>query len=92
MLNLLLNWLPTLATVFLTICYIPQIIQTFKTKDVSGLNVKFWIFLNIALSLLFANATVVFIQFHTWGYMLTEFLNEGLALVMLIMVIKYRKK
>jgi uncharacterized protein with PQ loop repeat len=88
----LLDLLPMAATFFLTLCYVPQIIRTYKTKDVSSMSLSFWVMLNIALSFLLVNATVIYLKFGTWGYMVTEILNEGLAFVMLIMVIKYRKK
>jgi uncharacterized protein with PQ loop repeat len=89
--NFLLNLLPTIATVFLTLCYLPQIFRTYKTKDVQSMSLSFWILLNLALTCLLINAIVIFIKFGTWGYALTETLNEGLAFVMLIMVIKYKK-
>jgi uncharacterized protein with PQ loop repeat len=92
--SFLLNLLPTIAGIFLGICYIPQIIKTYKTKDVSSMSLAFWVILNIALTFLVINAVAVFITsgFAVWGYMVTEIFNEGLALVMLIMVAKYRKK
>jgi uncharacterized protein with PQ loop repeat len=90
--NFLLNHIATIATFFLTICYIPQIIYTYKTKDVTGIKLSFWVYLNIALTCLLINSIVMFVKFGTWGYMVTEILNEGLAFVMLLMVIKYRKK
>lgn len=92
MTNFLLNLLPSLAGIVLGICYVPQIIKTYKTKDVSSMSLSFWVLLNIALTFLVINSVVVFIHFGTWGYMVTELFNEGLAAVMLAMVIKYRKK
>ncbi|MBU8845740.1 hypothetical protein KNR15_20470 [Alkalihalobacillus gibsonii] len=91
MINFLLNWLPVLGTVFLTICYLPQIRKTFVTKDVNGMSVLFWLSLNVALIFMLVNAIMIFIKFGTWGTMITEALNEALALIMLIMVLKYRK-
>jgi MtN3 and saliva related transmembrane protein len=88
----LLNSLATVAGVVLAFCYIPQIKQTLKTKDVSGINLNFWIILCVALFLLTVNAGAVFIMTGVWGYLLTEVFNLGLALTMLILVIKYRKK
>lgn len=90
--NFLLNLLPSIAGILLGICYIPQIIKTYKTKNVEGMSVSFWAILNVALLCLVANAFVVYQKTHVWGYLVTECFNEGLALVMLIMVIKYRKK
>lgn len=89
--SFLLNILPSIATVFLVAAYIPQVVHTYKTKDVSGVSLTFWILMNVALTCLLINSIVIFIQFGTYGYMVAEIFNEGLALVMLIMVLKYRK-
>jgi len=92
MTQFLLNWLPLLGTIFLTICYLPQIRKTWKTKDVSSMSLLFWISLNIALILLLGNYVVIFIETGAWGGMVTEALNVAFALVMMGLVIKYRKK
>jgi uncharacterized protein with PQ loop repeat len=92
MINFLLNLLPTIAGVLLGICYIPQIRMTYRTKNVEGMSLAFWIILNFALSFLVVNAIVVFLTSGVWGYMVTELFNEGLAFVTLMMVLKYRRK
>lgn len=92
MIQFLLNYLPILGTIFLTICYFPQIRKTYILKDVDGMSVLFWLSLNVALIFMTINAICIFIEYGTWGTMVTEILNEGLALIMLIMVLKYRKK
>src|SRR5690625_4102197 len=89
--KLLLDYITIVATAFLTICYLPQIAKTFRTKDVSGISLPFWIFLNLALSLMLINSIVIYIEFGTWGYMVTEIINESLAFIMLVMVLRYRK-
>lgn len=91
MTNFLLNLLPTIAGILLGICYVPQIIKTYLTKDVRSMSTAFWIILNVALTFLAINAVVVYKTSGVWGYMLTETFNEGLALVTLLMVLKYRK-
>jgi uncharacterized protein with PQ loop repeat len=90
MTNFLLNLLPTIAGILLGICYIPQLFKTYKTKDVRSMSTAFWIILNVALTFLAINAYVVFATSGVWGYAVTETFNEGLALVQLIMVLKYR--
>lgn len=90
--NFLLNLLPSLAGIVLAFCYVPQIVTTSRTKDVTGMDLRFWIILDIALAMLLTNAIVVFINFGTWGYMVTEAFNLGLALVVTFLVLKYRKK
>ena len=88
----LLNLLPTIAGIVLAFCYVPQIRTTLKTKDVSGMDIRFWIILCVALFLLTVNAVAVFLTSGVWGYLLTEAFNLGLALTMLGLVFKYRKK
>ena len=87
----MLNLLPTIAGILLGICYVPQLIKTFRMKDVRSMSTAFWIILNVALTFLAINAVVVFKTSGVWGYMLTETFNEGLALVQLIMVLIYRE-
>jgi uncharacterized protein with PQ loop repeat len=90
--NFLLNLLPSIAGILLGFCYIPQILKTYRTKNVEGMSVAFWAILNVALSFLLVNSIVVFQTSGVWGYMVTEIFNEGLAFVMLLMVIKYQDK
>lgn len=89
---LLLELIPLLATVFLTICYVPQIVRNYKTKDVSSISLWFWILLSISLALLWTNAFMIFQAFNTFGYLITETINLGLALVVLVQVVIYRKR
>lgn len=88
----LLNILPQLGTLLIGAMYIPQIMKTHKTKDVTGMSVAFWIMLVVALSVLTVNATTIFITFGTFGFLITEVVNLTLALVVLFQVLKYRKK
>lgn len=92
MIPFLLNMLPIVATVFLISCYLPQIKQTYETKNVEGINLWFFVQLNIALTLLLANSILLFTQNGNFGYVVTYVFNEVLALVMLIFILKYRKK
>lgn len=92
MLNFLLNLLPTVAGILLGICYIPQIVKTFKTKDVKSISLPFWSILNVALLLMVVNAIVVFMTSGVWGYLVVEAFNMGLSFVMLILVLRYRNK
>jgi uncharacterized protein with PQ loop repeat len=86
------NHIANIATFFLVIAYLPQVIKTFKTKNVDGISLPFWALINVALSCLLINAIFIFIKYGTWGYMVTEIFNEGLAFIMLVMVLRYRKR
>jgi uncharacterized protein with PQ loop repeat len=90
--KVLLDILPMGATFFLTACYLPQIVKTYKIKNVDSMAVSFWVMLNIALTLLLTNAFAIWDLFGTWGYLVTETLNEGLALVTLGQVLYYNMK
>lgn len=92
MFNFLLDFLPIIATVFLTLCYFPQIDKNRKTKNVESHSLWFWILLNIALGLMWVNSLMIFIKVHTFGYLITETINLGLALTVLLQVLIYRKK
>lgn len=92
MIEILLNIIPVIATVFLVICYIPQVVHTFKTKEVEDISLLFFVMLNIALTLLLINSILLYTQNGNFGYVVTYIFNEGLAFTMLVMILKYRKK
>lgn len=92
MIYFLLNVLPQIGTVLIGAMYIPQIMKTYKTKDVSSMSFAFWLMLVCALSVLTINAIVVFIVFGTYGFLITEAVNLTLALVVFIQYLKYRNK
>jgi uncharacterized protein with PQ loop repeat len=86
------NYIASIATFFLVVAYLPQVIHTYRTKKVDGISLPFWALINVALTCLLINAAFIYVKYGTWGYLVTEILNEGLAFVMLVMVLKYRKK
>lgn len=88
----LLEVLPVLSTFLLVMAYLPQLIKTYKTKNVEGISLMFWVLMNLALTFMLINALVIFLQFGTFGYLIVETFNEGMALMMLIMVVRYRNK
>jgi uncharacterized protein with PQ loop repeat len=92
MMYFLLNILPQIGTFLIGAMYIPQVLKTYKTKDVRSMSLLFWIMLVIALSTMTANAIVVFIVYHTYGLLITEAVNLVLALIVLIQVLLYRNK
>jgi MtN3 and saliva related transmembrane protein len=91
MIETLLNVIPLIATIFLVICYFPQLHKTWKTKDVTGISLSFFVMLNIALSLLLVNSVLLYTINGNFGYVVTYIFNEGLAFIMLIFILKYRK-
>ena len=88
--NFLLNYLPIISGIILTVSYIPQILTTFRTKDVSGIDKRFWLLITIALGGLAVSTGAVWYYTGTYGNFVTEFVNVSLAFTMLILVYKYR--
>lgn len=80
------------GTAFLIIFYIIQIGKTLKVKSSKDISWVGWTCLNLALACMFANSIAVYLKFGTWGYLVTESANVGLALIELILILKYRKK
>lgn len=91
-LEFLLNITPLVAGAILGLSYVFQIQHLYKTKRADGISVVFWVVLSIALFLLFVNALTIFIMYGTWGYLVAEIFNLGLALVVLFMVRYYKGK
>lgn len=90
--NFLLNVLPFLSGILLAYSYIPQIIQTIKTKDVSGISPSFWTLISLALLGLTISTGAVWYYTGSYGNFIVELFNVGLATTMLVLVFKYRKK
>jgi uncharacterized protein with PQ loop repeat len=90
--HFLLNILPFLSGVLLAYSYIPQIIETVKTKNVEGINKQFWITISLALLGLTISTGAVWYYKGTYGNFIVELFNVSLAVTMLCLVIKYRKK
>jgi uncharacterized protein with PQ loop repeat len=84
--------LPTLATIFITITYLPQIYKTHKTKKVDDLALGFWVLLNLFLVCMWTNSLFAWIDSGNLGYFITETINWALAIVVLVQILIYRKK
>ena len=90
--NFLTNILSSVfGTGFLIIFYIIQIGKSLKVKSAKGISWIGWTMLNLALLCMFISSVAVFVKFGTYGYMITETANVGLALVELVLILKYRK-
>lgn len=88
----LLNLLPLIAGVVLSFSYIPQLRETLKTKNVDGVNKRFWQILCLALFMLVLSTGAIWFYLGTFGNFIVELFNFGLAFWMLILVNKYEKK
>jgi uncharacterized protein with PQ loop repeat len=90
--HFLLNVLPLLSGILLAFSYIPQIVETYKTKRVDGINRNFWIMITLALFGLTVSTGAVWYYKGTYGNFVVELFNVSLAAVMLVLVSTYRKR
>lgn len=89
--NFVVNYVPLIAGILLGICYIPQLLKTYRTKNVEGFSVMFWSLLVIALGCFVINAlSLLALGSGSYGYLIAELFNLTLASLMLVMVVKYR--
>lgn len=84
--NILLNWLPNIATILLIICYAPQIYSNFRYKK-SNISLWFFILLIAALGTFLFYNILLFFKFGVWMGIITEGANVLLAVIVLIQVI-----
>lgn len=83
---------PTMATILITIAYLPQIIKIKKTRSVKDISLGFWIMINLFLVNMWVNSIAVLMTTDRLGYFITESINFALALVVLIQIIFYSRK
>lgn len=81
-----------LATPLLTLSYLPQIWSLYKTGNTEGIDIRFWYILNTSLLMLFIMAMDIYMTTGSKGMLIAQSLNLGLAIVVMIQVIYYRKK
>lgn len=87
-LSLVGNIFQALGSFTLLYSYIPQITQLVKTKKSGDINTQFWLVLTFGLACI---ATNMFISKVPIFIFLTQALNVILALITLILVIRYKK-
>lgn len=86
------NHIATVGATFFILAYARGIYDLFKAKSASGREIWFWSLINVAVSMLFVNSVFLFIKYGTYGYLIMESANFGMAVVMLFMSIYYKRK
>ncbi len=69
--------------------YLPQIIQLIKTKETKGMNIQFWLVLTFGLVCITGNMVLSKVPLFILA---TQGANALLALITLILVVKYKRK
>lgn len=79
------------ATPALSISYIPQIVQLYKTKSAKDINKKFWYILNFALTMTTILALDTYFTTGSYAMLVAQGFNLALALVVMFQVIYYQR-
>ena len=82
------NLINTLGAFFLIASYLPQITMLLKTKNSNGMSVSFWVILIIGMTGLLINMIISGASLMVW---LTQAINILLAVIVLVLVLRYRK-
>ena len=83
------NIINTIGAIFLIASYVPQIRMLLKTKNSENISPKFWVILNIGMTGLLVNMIIVGVGTFIIG---TQIINIALAVWVLILVLKYKKR
>lgn len=85
----LLDWLPTLGTIFMVVSYAPQLIMTYTTHNVSGQSLSFWVLLVLALGSMIGQqlGMIKYRGAKSYTGLIFQTLNFLLALTMLVGII-----
>lgn len=83
------NLAQTIGSILLLLSYAPQIKSLIVTKEVEGVSQNFWLILTIGLALISLNMYLSEVQLFI---LLTQVGNTILALITLLLVMKYKKK
>lgn len=83
------NLLATIGGFLMIVSYLPQIKTLHKTKNAKSQSISFWIVLIAGLLCVTTNMTI---QGNPLSVLAPQLLNIGLALVVLIQVLIYKKR
>lgn len=85
---------PTVALILITMCYVPKISKSLKTKDVSGQSVAFWYMLDVVLLCnMFQQIDMIMYEgTHNYLGLIANGLNLLFAIFQTGLIIKYQVK
>lgn len=92
MYRVFMNAIDIIGTVAIVACYAPQIMTLYKKKRVEGIDLSFWVILNIGLIALFIKAIDIYMRTGDSSMLILQTFNLGLALVVMFQVIYYKRR
>lgn len=90
--DIIVNIASVTAGFILGLSYIPQVWKFYRTKNVEGVSLSFWLILDLSLTMLFILAVDNYLATGALGLITAQGLNLGLALVVTGQVLYYGVK
>ena len=75
----------TIAAVLTTLSFIPQVWQTWRSRDVSGISLRMYILFTVGVALWFTYGILV----DAWPIIVANFMTLSMALAMLAMKLRF---
>ena len=82
----LIDWIGSFAAVLTTASFFPQALQTFRTRDVSGISFGMYSLFTLGVALWIAYGVML----GAWPIIIANVVTFTLALMILVMKIRYR--
>jgi len=82
----LIDWVGSLAAFLTTASFIPQALQTFRTRDVSGISLVMYSLFTVGVALWLVYGVLMM----AWPIIIANTITTSLALMILLMKLRYR--
>ena len=80
------DWIGTLAAVLTTSSFVPQVLHTFRTKDVSGISLGMYSAFTLGVGLWLGYGLLL----DAWPIVIANAITVSLATCILVMKLRYR--
>ena len=80
------DWIGTLAAVLTTSSFVPQVLHTFHTKDVSGISLGMYSAFTLGVGLWLVYGLLL----NAWPIVIANAITVSLATCILVMKLRYR--
>ena len=80
------DWMGTLAAVLTTASFVPQVLHTFRTKDVSGISLGMYSAFTLGVGLWLVYGLLL----DAWPIVIANAITVSLATCILVMKLRYR--
>ena len=83
---LLVDWIGTIAATLTTASFVPQVLHTLRTKDVSGISLGMYSVFTFGIGLWLVYGLLL----DAWPIVIANAITEALAMCILLLKLRYR--